>query len=170
MPTVSLRDLYAAELHDLMNTEKQIVAELPIMASRATSARLRRAFEDHHAETKVQIDRLRLLLEQLNEPAHSVPSGGIAALIEDGRRRLNDTERGETLDAALIAVAQRIEHYEIASYGTLCTWAELMGHEEALTLLKENLNEEKQADEKLTKVAETLANRQAQEKGVPMRG
>src|SRR5438128_12548743 len=118
MPTVSLRDLYAAELHDLMNTEKQIVAELPIMASRATSVRLRRAFEDHHAETKVQIDRLRLLLEQLNEPPHSVPSGAIAALIEDGRRRLDDTERGETLDAALIATAQRIEHYEIASYGT----------------------------------------------------
>ena len=82
MPTVTLRDLYAAELHDLMNAEKQIVAELPVMASRATSMRLRRAFEDHHAETTVQIDRLRLLLQQLNEPAKGIPGGAIAALIE----------------------------------------------------------------------------------------
>src|SRR6266550_2205710 len=116
MPTVTLRDLYAAELHDLMNAEKQIVAELLIMASRATSVRLRRAFEDHHAETKVEIERLRLLLEQLNEPPRAVPSGAIAALLEDARRRFDDTERGETLDAALIAEAQRIEHYEMATY------------------------------------------------------
>jgi ferritin-like metal-binding protein YciE len=108
MAAVTLRDLYAAELHDLMNAEKQIVAELPIMASRATSARLQRVLEEHHAETKVQIERLRLLLEQLNEPPRAVPSGAVAALIEDGRRRLDDTERGEVLDAALVAAAQRI--------------------------------------------------------------
>ena len=81
MPTVTLRDLYAAELHDLLNGEKQIVAELPAMASRATSIRLRRALEDHHAETTVQIDRLQLLLQQLNEPAKGIPSGAVAALI-----------------------------------------------------------------------------------------
>jgi len=74
MSTVTLRDLYAAELHDLMNAEKQFVSELPIMASRATSARLQRALEEHHAETKIQIERVRLLLEQLNEPPRAVPA------------------------------------------------------------------------------------------------
>jgi ferritin-like metal-binding protein YciE len=154
MPTVTLRDLYAAELHDLMNTEKQIVAELPAMASRATSARLRRAFEDHLAETKVQIDRLRLLLEQLNEPAKAIPGGAVAALIEDARRRFHDTERGETLDAALIAAAQRIEHYEIASYGTARSYAEALGDYDAARILQQTLDEEGHIDHLLTKLAE----------------
>src|SRR5258705_13846834 len=88
MATVSLRDLYAAELHDLMHAENQIVAELPYMATRATSERLSRALEDHHAKTQAQIERLRLLLEQLNEPPRAIQSGAIAAFIDEGRRRL----------------------------------------------------------------------------------
>ena len=148
MPTVTLRDLYAAELHDLMNAEKQIIAQLPIMASRATSVRLRRALEDHHAETKVQIERLRLLLEQLNEPPRCVPSGAIAALIEDSRRRLDETERGETLDAALIGAAQRIEHYEMASYGTTRSYAESLGDYDAVRILQQTLDEEGQLAER----------------------
>jgi len=161
MPTVTLRDLYAAELHDLMNAEKQIVAELPVMASRATSARLRRAFEDHHAETKVQIDRLRLLLGQLNEPAKGIPGGAVAALIEDARRRFDDTERGETLDAALIAAAQRIEHYELASYGTARSYAEALGDYDAARILQQTLDEEGHADHLLTKLAERGINQAA---------
>jgi ferritin-like metal-binding protein YciE len=161
MPTVTLRDLYAAELHDLMNAEKQIVAELPIMASRATSVRLRRAFEDHHAETKVQIERLRLLLEQLNEPPRGVPSGAIAALIEDSRRRLDETERGETLDAALIGAAQRIEHYEMASYGTTRSYAESLGDYDAVRILQQTLDEEGHTDHVLTKLAERGINQAA---------
>jgi ferritin-like metal-binding protein YciE len=161
MSTVTLRDLYSVELHDLMNAEKQIVAELSIMASRATSARLRRAFEDHHAETRVQIDRLRLLLEQLNEPAGAVPSGAVAALIEDARRRLDDTERGETLDAALIAAAQRIEHYEIASYGTARSYAEALGDYDAVRILQQTLDEEGHTDHVLTKLAERGINQAA---------
>ena len=161
MPTVTLRDLYAAELHDLMNAEKQIVAELPIMASRATSVRLRRAFEDHHAETKVQIERLRLLLEQLNEPPRGVPSGAIAALIEDSRRRLDEIERGETLDAALIGVAQRIEHYEMASYGTTRSYAESLGDYDAVRILQQTLDEEGHTDHVLTKLAERGINQAA---------
>src|SRR5712691_2050853 len=161
MTTVSLRDLYAAELHDLMNAEKQIVAELPIMASRATSVRLRRAFEDHHAETRVQIDRLGLLLEQLNEPPRGVPSGAIAALIEDSRRRLDETERGETLDAALIGAAQRIEHYEIASYGTARSYAESLGDYDAVRILQQTLDEEGHTDHVLTKLAERGINQAA---------
>jgi len=156
-----LRDLYAAELHDLMNVEKQMVAELPVMASRATSARLQRALEEHHAETKVQIDRLRLLLEQLNEPPKAVPCGAMAALIEDARRRLDDTERGETLDAALIAAAQRIEHYEIASYGTARSFAEALGDYDAVRILQQTLDEEGHADHVLTKLAERGINQAA---------
>jgi ferritin-like metal-binding protein YciE len=161
MATVTLRDLYAAELHDLMNAEQQIVAELPVMASRATSLRLRRAFEDHHAETRVQIDRLRLLLEQLNEPAKGLAGGAVAALIEDARRRLDDTERGETLDAALIAAAQRIEHYELASYGTARSYAEALGDYDAARILQQTLDEEGHTDHLLTKLAERGINQAA---------
>ena len=161
MPTVTLRDLYAAELHDLMNAEKLIVAELPVMASRATSLRLRRAFEDHHAETGVQIDRLRLLLGQLNEPAKAIPGGAVAALIEDARRRCDDTERGETLDAALIAAAQRIEHYELASYGTARSYAEALGDYDAARILQQSLDEEGHSDHLLTKLAERGINQAA---------
>ena len=161
MAAVTLRDLYAAELHDLMNAEKQIVAELPIMAGRATSARLQRALEEHHAETKIQIERLRLLLEQLNEPPRAVPSGAVAALIEDARRRLDDTERGETLDAALVAAAQRIEHYEIASYGTARSYAEALGDYDAVRILQQTLDEEGHTDHVLTKLAERGINQAA---------
>ena len=161
MASITLRDLYAVELHDLMNGEKQIVAELPIMASRATSARLQRVLEDHHAETTVQIERLRLLLEQLNEAPRAVPSGAVAALIEDARRRLDDTERGETLDAALIAAAQRIEHYEIASYGTARSYAEALGDYDAVRILQQTLDEEGHTDHALTKLAERGINQAA---------
>jgi ferritin-like metal-binding protein YciE len=161
MPTVTLRDLYAAELHDLMNAEQQIVVELPFLASRATSLRLRRAFEDHHAETVVQIDRLRLLLQQLNEPAKRDPSGAVAALIQDGRRRFDDTERGETLDAALIAAAQRIEHYEISSYGIARSYAEALGDYDAVRILQQTLDEEGHADQLLTTLAERGINQAA---------
>jgi len=158
---VTLRDLYAAELHDLMNAEKQIVAELPVMASRATSIRLRRAFEDHHAETRVQIDRLRLLLRQLNEPPKGISGGAVAALIEDARRRFDDTERGETLDAALIAAAQRIEHYELASYGTARSYAEALGDYDAARILQQTLDEEGHTGHLLTKLAERGINQAA---------
>lgn len=161
MASVTLRDLYAAELHDLMNAETLIVAELPIMASRATSARLQRALEDHHAETKIQIERLRLLLEQLNEPPRAVPSGAVAALIEDARRRLDDTERGETLDAALVAAAQRIEHHEIASYGTARSYADALGDYDAVRILQQTLDEEGHTDHVLTKLAERGINQAA---------
>jgi len=161
MAAVTLRDLYAAELHDLMHAEKLIVAELPIMAGRATSERLRRAFEDHHAETQVQIERLRLLLEQLNEAARAVPGGAVAALIEDARRRLDDTERGETLDAALIAAAQRVEHYEIASYGAARSYAESLGDYDAVRLLQQTLDEEGHTDHVLSRLAERGINQAA---------
>jgi ferritin-like metal-binding protein YciE len=161
MAAITLRDLYAAELHDLMNAEKQIVEELPLMAGRATAARLQRALEDHHRETKIQVERLQLLLQQLNEPAREVPSGAIAAMLEDVRRRLHDTERGETLDAALVAAAQQIEHWEIASYGTARSYAETLGDYDAARLLQQTLDEEGHTDQVLTKLAERGINQAA---------
>jgi ferritin-like metal-binding protein YciE len=163
MSSVTLRDLYAAELHDLMYAEKQILEELPAMAGRATSAKLRRALDEHHAETKVHIDRLCLLVEQLNDHARGIPSGAVAALIEDGRRRLGDAERGEILDAALIAAAQRIEHYEIASYGTARSYAESLGDYDAARILQQTLDEEGHTDHALTKLAEHGINQAASE-------
>ena len=163
MASVTLRDLYAAELHDLMNAEKQVLAELPLMSARATSARLQHALDEHHAETKVQIERLRLLIEHLNEPARAIPSGAMAALIEDARRRVRETERGDILDAALIACAQRIEHHEMASYGTARSYAESLGDYDAVRILQQTLDEEGHTDHTLTKLAEHGINQAAGE-------
>jgi ferritin-like metal-binding protein YciE len=163
MATVTLRDLYAAELHDLMNAERQILEELLFMAGRATSADLRRALDRHHGETKVHADRLRLLLEQMNDQPPAQPSGAVAALIEDGRRRLGDAERGEILDAALIAAVQRIEHYEIATYGTARSFAQSLGDHDAVRILQQTLDEEGHTDHVLTKLAERGINRAAGE-------
>src|SRR5213076_665179 len=121
---------------------KQLLAELPGMADRATSIRLRRLFEEHQTETRVQIDRLRLLVEQLNEPMRATTGGAVAALLEDAFRSFDNTERGETLDAALIAAAQRIEHYEIASYGTARSHADSLGDHDASRILQQTLDEE----------------------------
>ena len=163
MASVTLRDLYAAELHDLMNAEKQLLAELPVMAARATSARLQHALDEHHAETKVHIERVRLLIEQLNEPARATSSGAMAALIEDARIRLRETERGDILDAALIAAAQRIEHYEMASYGTVRSYAESLGDYAAVLILQQTLDEEGHTDHTLTRLAERGINQAASE-------
>ena len=163
MTSVTLRDLYAAELHDLMNAEKQILEELPVMAGRATSLQLRRALDDHHAETQVHVERLRLLIEQLSEPAHAVPAGAVAALIEDARRRLAGAERGDILDAALIAAAQRIEHHEMASYGTARSFAKSLGDDDAARILQQSLDEEGRADHRLTKLAVRGINEAAAE-------
>ena len=163
MASVTLRDLYVAELYDLMNSEKQLLAELPAMAARATSARLQHALDEHHAETRVHVERVRLLIAQLNEPARAIPSGAMAALIDDARRRLRETERGDILDAALIACAQRIEHYEMASYGTARSYAESLGDYDAVRILQQTLDEEGHADHTLTKLAEHGINRAASE-------
>jgi ferritin-like metal-binding protein YciE len=133
------------------------------MAARATSARLQHALDEHHAETKVHLERVRLLIQQLNEPARAIPSSAMAALIEDARRRFRETERGDILDAALIAAAQRIEHYEMASYGTVRSYAESLGDYEAAQILQQTLDEEGHTDHTLTKLAERGINRAASE-------
>lgn len=157
----TLPDLYAAELHDLLHSERRIQQELTTMSGLATSTRLRRAFDDHRAETKAHVERLGFLLEELNGASRSIPAGGVAALIEDGRRRFASVQRGDILDAALIAAAQRIEHYEIASYATARRYAESLGNLDAVRILQQTLDDEKRADRLLTTLAERGITRSA---------
>jgi ferritin-like metal-binding protein YciE len=163
MPIVSLRDLYVAELQDLLDAEQNILAELPAMAASATSTTLRRAFDAHFEETRVHVERLELLLRKLDAEGHNRPCEAIRGLIAEGRRRVAETERGEVLDAALIASAQRIEHYEIAVYGCARTFAQTLGDDDARKLLQQTLDEEGAADHRLTKIAEHGINRGAGE-------
>ena len=158
MPIVTLRDLYVAELQDLYDAEQQVLQELPGMAARATSGELRSVFETHYEQTQVHIERLDLLFRQLNERMYAAPCEAIRGLIREAHRRAAEAERGEVLDAALIAAAQRIEHYEIAAYGCARTYAQVLGDTEARRLLQQTLDEEGQTDKKLTALAEQVIN------------
>jgi len=163
MAIVTLRDLYVAELQELSDVERQILQELPGLAARATSAELRTAFERHYEQTRIHIDRLDLLLRQLNERSQGSGVEGIRGLVHDAHRRAADAERGEVLDATLIAVAQRIEHYEIAAYGCARTHAQVLGDPEAARLLQQTLDEERLADRRLTEIAQRGINQGAGE-------
>jgi ferritin-like metal-binding protein YciE len=167
MPLVTLRDLYVAELHDLFDAEQQILQELPGMAARATSAELRRAFEDHYEQTQVHLERLELLFRQLDERPRLDACEGIRGLIQETHRRSADAERGDVLDAALISAAQRLEHYEIAAYGCVRSYARTLGDVAAAHLLQQTLDEEGRADRRLTEIAEQWINRAAGEDLLP---
>jgi ferritin-like metal-binding protein YciE len=157
-----LHQLFLEELADIYNAEQQLVKALPKMAAAADSDELREAFESHLQETKNQVSRIEQVAEVMGESLKNKKCKGMEGLIEEAEEMMEEKEDSAALDAALIAEAQKAEHYEIASYGTLCTWAELMRQDEALQLLKENLNEEEAADKKLTEIAETVANLEAQ--------
>jgi ferritin-like metal-binding protein YciE len=163
MPIVTLRDLYIAELQDLLDAEQQILQELPSLANASTSAALRRAFDDHLGETQVHAERLELLLRKLDAAQRGAPCEAIRGLIAEGRRRVAEGERGDVLDAALIGAAQRIEHYEIAAYGCARTYARILGDRDAETLLQQTLDEEGKADARLTRIAERGINQAAGE-------
>ena len=163
MPIVTLRDLYIAELQDLLDAERQTAIALPEMAAAATSSELRDVFSRHLEQTTVQMQRLELLLRKLDacEPGH--PCEAIRGLISEGRRRIAETERGDVLDAALIGAAQRIEHYEIAAYGCARTYARTLRDEEAARLLQQTLDEEGETDHRLSRIAERGVNQSAGE-------
>ncbi|MGE0445759.1 MAG: DUF892 family protein [Vicinamibacterales bacterium] len=167
MPVVTLRDLYVDELTDLFDAEQQILQELPGMAARATSAELRQAFEDHYEQTQVHLERLELLFRQLNERPRLQPCEAVRGLVQQAHRRAAEAERGEALDAMLIAQAQRIEHYEIAAYGCARTYARTLGDAEAARLLQQTLDEESQADQRLTDIATHGINAAAGEDLLP---
>jgi len=158
-----LHELFLEELADIYNAEQQLIKALPKLAKAARSQELQEAFRTHLEETEQHATRVEEVFKTLGETMQRKKCKAMEGLIEEGEEVLEEFEDSEALDAALISAAQKVEHYEIATYGTLCTWAELMQHEEALSLLQENLNEEKQADEKLTEVAETVANVRAEQ-------
>ena len=158
-----LHKLFLEELADVYNAEQQITKALPKMAKAAESEELRQAFEEHLHQTQEQISRLDQVFESLGESMKRKTCKGMQGLIEEGKEVMEEHKGSAAIDAALIAAAQKVEHYEIATYGTLCAWAEQMGHQEALELLKENIDEEEMTDERLTELAESLANQRAEQ-------
>lgn len=157
-----LHELFLDELADIYNGEQQLTKALPKMAKAAQSDELREAFESHLQETENQISRLEQVAETLGESIKRKTCKGMKGLIEEGSEMMQEKKGSAAIDAILIGSAQKVEHYEIASYGTLCAWAKLMNHNDALELLHETLEEEKATDEKLTTIAENVANLEAE--------
>jgi ferritin-like metal-binding protein YciE len=163
--TKSLHDAFIDELRDTYDAEKQILKALPKMAKAAGSDELREAFESHLEETRGQVERLEQVFASLEEKARGKHCDGVAGIIEEGKSIMEEDFEDTTMDACLIAAAQRVEHYEMAAYGTLVAWAEAMGHAEAVELLQQTLDEEKAADKKLSSLAEGGINQQAADAG-----
>jgi ferritin-like metal-binding protein YciE len=150
-----LKELYVDELRDIYNAENQLVKALPKMAKAATSADLRAGFEQHLEQTKGHVQRLEQIFNALGEKASGKKCKGMEGLIEEGKEMIEE-DLGEAKDAGLISAAQRVEHYEIAAYGCVRTYARILGEEEAASLLEKTLQEEKETDQKLTELAEDI--------------
>src|SRR5205807_3575566 len=163
----SLRSLYIDELRDLYNAETQLVKALPKMAKAASNDQLRQGFEEHLRQTSEHVSRLEQIFDQLGEKPSGKKCMGMEGLVKEGSEMLKEDFPDEVKDAGIIGAAQRVEHYEIAAYGTVRAFAELLGESEQVSLLEETLNEEKQADEKLTQLAEEV-NTVAAGEGGPM--
>jgi len=157
----TLHDAFIDELRDAYDGEKQLTKALAKLAKAASSPQLRDAFETHLEETRGQVERLEQVFELLEEKARGKHCDGIAGIVEEGKSVMGEEFDDTTMDACLIAAAQRAEHYEMAAYGTLVAWAKAMGHTEVATLLQETLEEEKAADEKLSGIAEGGINQGA---------
>ena len=153
MKMEDLKDLFVDELKDLYSAENQITKALPKMAKAASSAQLKKGFELHLEQTKGQIARLEQIFEELGESPKGKKCHGMEGLLEEGKELMGEDAEAEVMDAGLISAAQRVEHYEIAAYGTVKTYAELLGMSKAAKLLDETLNEEKDTDKKLTGLA-----------------
>jgi ferritin-like metal-binding protein YciE len=160
MAAKSLRELFVEELRDMYDGEKQLTRALTKMAKEAGAEELREAFTSHLKETENQVTRLEQVFRGIGETARGKKCDGIQGIVEEGKKAMEQLN-GAILDAALIAGAQKVEHYEIASYGTLTYFAELLGEGNAKALLGETLEEEKAADEKLTQIAKSKVNRDA---------
>ena len=166
MPNESFKQLYVDELKDLYSAENQLVKALPKMAKAATSEELREGFEEHLEQTKGQVQRLETIFQSLNESPKGKKCMGMEGLVKEGSEVMEEDLEDAVLDAALIGAAQRVEHYEIAAYGTVCEFAKVLGETKHASLLEETLEEEKETDEKLTQLAKEI-NAQANELGSP---
>jgi len=156
-----LEDLFLNTLKDIYYAEKQILRALPKMAKAAESEELREAFQTHRDETEGQIERLEQVFEALGKRAQGKTCEAIQGIIEEGKEIMEDFADSDALDAGLIAAGQAVEHYEISRYGTLRTWAQELGMQDAASLLEETLEEEKKTDKLLSELAEARVNQKA---------
>jgi len=159
----SLDDLLVHELQDIYNAEGQILKALPKMIKAASHPELQSAFEEHLEQTEGQVERLDQVFKLLGVPAKGKKCEGMAGLLEEGKKTMEEDALPSVMDAALIAAAQKVEHYEIASYGCVCTYAEMLGYEQVHDLLGQTLDEEEATDEKLSALAENVINVDAEE-------
>lgn len=158
----SLRQLYIDELKDLYSAETQMVKALPKLAKASSNAELRQGFEEHLRQTSEHVSRLEQIFDMLGEKPTGKKCLGMEGLIKEGAETMQEDYEDAVMDAALIGAAQRVEHYEIAGYGTVRAFAELLEESEQVTLLEQTLREEKQTDDKLTQLAEQI-NEQAEQ-------
>jgi len=165
MKVNSLKELFVEELKDVYDAENQIVKALPKMAKATSTPELRKAFEEHLEQTKGHVRRLEQIFEGLGEQAKAKKCDGVRGIIDEGEDVISDGQEGPVRDAGLIAGAQRVEHYEMAAYGSLKTWAGQLGNERAASLLEQTLNEEKEADQILTRIAISGVNTEAGQSG-----
>jgi len=161
----SLDELLAEELKDIYSAEKQLLRALPKMAKKASARELKTALQEHTEMTQRQVERLEDVFAALGKPPKAKTCKAMQGLIEEATEIMQEDASPAVLDAGIIAAAQKVEHYEIASYGTVRTWARLCGQEEAANLLQETLDEESQTDERLTELAESIVNPRAEEGG-----
>jgi ferritin-like metal-binding protein YciE len=158
----TLEDLYMDLLKDLYSAEKQLVKALPKMAKNAQASDLQKAFQEHLMQTEGQVERIERIFSEMGGSPRGKKCIGMEGLVEEGNELLKEDAEPEVLDAGLIAAAQKVEHYEIAGYGTARAWAQRLGYDNAARLLQETLEEESMANEKLTQIAERHVNMEAQ--------
>jgi ferritin-like metal-binding protein YciE len=163
----TLHDAFLDELRDIYHAEKQITKALPKMVTAASDSSLAKAFSDHLRETEGHVSRIEQAFDLLGESVKAKPCEGMKGILEEGKSILAEDFDANAMDASLIAAAQRVEHYEMAAYGTLVAWARSMQHDDAADLLEQNLEEEKAADQKLTALAEGGINQSAAELAHP---
>ncbi len=161
MKLESMRELLLDELQDLYSAEQQITKALPKMAKTSSSSQLKQAFESHLKETEGHVERLEKIFDLIEEKSKAKMCEGMKGLLKEGDERIKEGGEPEVVDAGLISAAQRVEHYEIAAYGSARTFAEMLNETEVADLLEQTLEEEKAADQKLTKIAGTV-NRKAE--------
>jgi ferritin-like metal-binding protein YciE len=169
--TEGLKELYIDELKDLFNAENQLVKALPKMARAASSNELRKGFEEHLAQTKGHVQRLETIFKDLDESPRGKKCKGMEGLIAEGAEAMEEDYEDALLDAALIGAAQRVEHYEMAGYGTVIAFAKVLGEEKHASALTKSLEEEKKTDEKLSKLAARInaeANQSREEEPEPV--
>jgi ferritin-like metal-binding protein YciE len=157
----TLKKLYVNELRHLYNAENQLLKALPKMANAASSEELKNAFEKHLEQTETHVERLEQVFEELDEKTKGKTCYGMKGLIKEGSEVLKEAGEDSVLDAAIIVAAQKVEHYEIASYGSVRTFAKLLGQDKAAKLLQTTLDEESQANELLNEMAEGIVNPEA---------